>query len=201
MDAREWDERYSGRELVWSATPNMFVEQILADAAPARMIDVAAGEGRNALWLASKGWHTTAVDFSPVGLARAERLATSHPDSGVAQRFSTLVADVTRPYDVEPADVVLICYLQIAWDGWQLALEEAVRHLAPGGMLLVITHDVRNVAEGYGGPQDPSLLQDPSVVARAAADLGLQVERAETVQRPVAEAPRPALDCLVIARR
>ena len=67
MDARAWDERYAASELVWSATPNRFVEAELAELAPGRAVDLAAGEGRNALWLADRGWHVTAVDFSLAG--------------------------------------------------------------------------------------------------------------------------------------
>ena len=67
MDARAWDERYAAAELVWSATPNQFVATELADLPPGRALDLAAGEGRNALWLAGLGWQVTAVAFSLVG--------------------------------------------------------------------------------------------------------------------------------------
>jgi 2-polyprenyl-3-methyl-5-hydroxy-6-metoxy-1,4-benzoquinol methylase len=63
MDAQAWDERYTASELLWSATPNQFVAAELSDLAPGRAVDLAAGEGRNALWLAERGWHVTAVDF------------------------------------------------------------------------------------------------------------------------------------------
>ncbi|MFL6133228.1 MAG: class I SAM-dependent methyltransferase, partial [Nocardioidaceae bacterium] len=68
MDARAWDERYAASELIWSATPNRFVEAELTSLPPGRAVDLAAGEGRNALWLADRGWHVTAVDFSLAGL-------------------------------------------------------------------------------------------------------------------------------------
>lgn len=56
MDAAEWDARYRSDELVWSIEPNQFLVDQLADMAPGRALDVACGEGRNALWLASRGF-------------------------------------------------------------------------------------------------------------------------------------------------
>src|SRR5256885_9972264 len=64
VDADGWDQRYAGAELVWSAGPNRFVAEELADRPPGRVLDLASGEGRNALWLAARGWQATAVGFS-----------------------------------------------------------------------------------------------------------------------------------------
>src|ERR1022692_4898294 len=75
MKSEEWDKRYAGQELVWTAEPNRFVVAELKDLAPGRALDLGAGEGRNAVWLASAGWQVTAVDFSAVGLDKGRRLA------------------------------------------------------------------------------------------------------------------------------
>jgi len=80
MSREHWDERYGTEELIWKADPNRFLVEELQALAPGRALDVACGEGRNAVWLASKGWHVTGVDFSRAGLAKAQRLAT---DRGV----------------------------------------------------------------------------------------------------------------------
>ena len=56
MDAEAWNERYRDSELVWSAGPNQFVEAELSGLTPGRALDLAAGEGRNAIWLARRGW-------------------------------------------------------------------------------------------------------------------------------------------------
>lgn len=82
MDAHDWDQRYAATELVWSARANQFVESELADLAPGRAIDVAAGEGRNSIWLAGRGWDVTAVDFSEVGLDKGRALAARHEQDG-----------------------------------------------------------------------------------------------------------------------
>jgi len=77
VDRHDWDARYAETELVWSAEPNRFVETELAALAPGRALDLAAGEGRNAIWLATRGWTVTVVDFSRVALEKASNLAAA----------------------------------------------------------------------------------------------------------------------------
>ena len=71
MDANAWNDRYETAELVWSAAPNQFVVEVLADEPPGIGLDLACGEGRNAIWLAEQGWTMTGADFSAAGLAKA----------------------------------------------------------------------------------------------------------------------------------
>ena len=78
MSAADWDSRYRGTDLVWGATPNMWVEQEIAGLTPGRALDLACGEGRNSIWLAARGWQVTGVDFSAAALAKAETLARGH---------------------------------------------------------------------------------------------------------------------------
>ena len=66
MDAHAWDERYAATELVWSREPNQFVAAELADLPPGTAVDLAAGEGRNAIWLAARGW--AAVSYTHLTL-------------------------------------------------------------------------------------------------------------------------------------
>ena len=77
MQKSDWDARYSAKDLVWGRDPNRFVAEALADAEPGRALDLACGEGRNAIWLASLGWQVTGVDFSDVAIERARKLAGS----------------------------------------------------------------------------------------------------------------------------
>src|SRR5271165_7659380 len=75
MDAHAWDDRYSAAELLWSADPNVFVAEEAGRLPPGRGVDLACGEGRNAIWLAGRRWTVTAVDFSAVALDKGRRLA------------------------------------------------------------------------------------------------------------------------------
>ena len=61
MDSRQWDERYSGDGYEWKTEPNQFVAAELAGLPPGRALDLAAGEGRNSVWLAQRGWRVTVM--------------------------------------------------------------------------------------------------------------------------------------------
>ena len=75
MDSTAWDERYRSSELIWGAGPNRFLVEEVAGLPAGRALDLACGEGRNAIWLAQRGWQVVAVDFSAVALDKARRLA------------------------------------------------------------------------------------------------------------------------------
>ncbi len=131
MDRTRWDERYSGTEFEWTTRPNQFVAAELADLAPGRALDLAAGEGRNTVWLAERGWSVTAVDFSRVGLDKGRRLAAARRVEG---RVDWVVADLD---DYQPAadafDLVLIAYFQGGAELRAKVLARAAAALAAGG--------------------------------------------------------------------
>lgn len=197
MDRHGWDKRYDTAELIWRAEPNRFLVQEVEGLAPARALDLACGEGRNAVWLAKQGWQVTGVDFSAVGLQKARQLAARR---GVDATW--VEADVVEWEAPSGAfDLVAVFYLQLPPEVRRRALASAVRALAPGGVLLWVGHDTLNLTEGVGGPQDPAVLFTPEDVA---GDLqGLKVERAERVRRPVATegGEAEAIDALVRAVR
>jgi SAM-dependent methyltransferase len=198
MDASTWDARYRERELVWSAGPNAFVEAELSDLVPGRAIDLAGGEGRNAIWLAERGWQVELVEFSSVALQKAAALASARRVD-----LTTTLADVTAEPTLAPADLVLVCYLQLPNGPLAAALAHAARSVAPGGTLLVIAHERDNLAHGHGGPPDAAFLPTVDEVLDAIGGAGLTIERAEQVRRPVEtdDGPREAIDLLVRARR
>jgi SAM-dependent methyltransferase len=195
MDADAWDERYAESDLLWGAEPNRLFAAVVGEWEPGRALDLAAGEGRNAIWLARKGWDVTAVDFSPVAVERGKAVAR---DLGTIVRFE--VADLLD-FEPQPAgfDLVSILYLHLESDHLRLVHERAALALAPGGRVVVIGHDVRNIEEGVGGPQEASVLLSPETVAGELH--GCEIERAETVRRTVAGEERDALDTIVVAQR
>lgn len=201
MDRADWDERYAAVELVWSAEPNRWVREEVGDLPPGRALDLAAGEGRNSLWMATLGWRVTAVDFSPVAIDKGRQLAEGL-DPEAAARIGWLVEDVrTWSPPAQAFELVLLCYLHLPADERVGVLAAATAAVAPGGTLLVVAHARSNLTEGTGGPKDPSVLYEPGDV-RAELPRGseLAVERAELVRRPV-EGERDAIDVLVRARR
>ncbi len=191
-----WNERYSASDLVWTDKPNQFVEAHLADTRPGSAIDLGSGEGRNAAWLADRGWNVTAVDFSPVGLDKARNLASRKKVS-----VDFVEADALTYQPTALVDLVLISYLQVDQSDQRTVLEHARSWLASGGTLFVIAHDRSNVMHGYGGPSSPDVCYTPETTSRALG--GLEIDTAEVVERIVTNETgnHTALDTLVIARR
>ncbi len=197
MDRDDWNRRYAGSELLWSAEPNRFLVEEVSDLEPGDALDLACGEGRNAVWLAGRGWRVRAVDFSPVGLEKARTLAT-----GRRVAVDWVQADVTE-YRSAPAifDLVIVFYLQLPKEGMRRALSLAADAVAPGGTFLLVGHDRTNLERGHGGPRDPAVLYTPEEIA---SGLGaLRVVEAARRNRPVQTdtGERIAIDCLVRAVR
>jgi SAM-dependent methyltransferase len=178
MDADAWDERYAAEPLVWSSGPNQFVEAELRDLPPGRALDLACGEGRNAIWLASLGWSVTAVDFSSVAIEKARSRSSEQARAAV----EWVVADVLA-FEGSGFDLALLAYLQLPEDERRTAVRRAWESLVPGGHLFVVAHDSTNLTEGTGGPQDASVLYTAEdVMGDVAAG---RVVRAERVAREV----------------
>lgn len=196
MDRTAWDERYASKDYLWTVEPNRFVQQHVSQLTPGTAIDLATGEGRNAVWLAGQGWQVTAVDFSPVGLDKAGRLAADH-DVDV----EWVEADVTAYQPSATFDLVLVAYLQLSTPQRVEVLRRAADWVARGGTMLVVAHDRSNVTEGHGGPPSPEVCYD--VDETVAALEGLTPSVAEVARRPVQtdEGERVALDTVVVATR
>ncbi len=197
VDAKAWDERYAATELMWSVEPNQFVARECADLDPGRALDLACGEGRNAIWLARRGWEVTAADFSAVALDKGRRLAGD-------LALDWVVADATTWQPDGSYDLAVLAYLQLPADERRAAVRAAYAALAPGGTFLLVAHDSANLTEGVGGPQDGTVLMTAEDVLSDLADEDLENVRAERVTRPVTGADgrvRDALDALVRVRR
>ncbi|HEY3529463.1 MAG TPA: class I SAM-dependent methyltransferase [Nocardioides sp.] len=201
MDAEGWDERYRASELVWSAGPNQFVETELSALPPGRALDLASGEGRNAIWLARQGWRVTAVDFSQAGLDKGRIL-------GDGLDIDWVCADArTWSADGQEYDACLIAYLQLPPSERRAAVRNGYSALRKGGTFLLVAHDSTNLTEGTGGPQDPAVLMTAEEVLTDLGGETFEVQQAGRVARVVAdghgeEPAATAWDCLVrVVRR
>lgn len=193
-----WEQRYSAAQSIWGWAPNRFVAEVLGPLPPGRALDLAAGEGRNSLWLADLGWRATAVDFAENALARGRAQAEEH-----SLDVEWVQADVLEYLPESGAyDAVVIAYLHLGARKLATVLGHAAQALAPGGTLVVVGHDVTNIADGVGGPQDPAILLTPDLVTEGLEQVGggLRISRAERVHRQTDRAPQPAIDTLVVAQ-
>ena len=200
MDRAGWNRRYDTVDLLWSAEPNQFLVMEAEDMAQGRALDLGCGEGRNAVWLAQRGWDVTAVDFSDVGLAKGRRLAQSRTVD-----VTWVQADL-REYQPQAGgyDLVIVLYLHLPDRDRKRVHKAGARALGKGGTLLVVGHDRTNLTHGSGGPQDPAILFSPQdVVDDVAGVPGVSIVQAERVTRTVSteEDERTAIDALVRAVR
>ena len=195
MRREDWDRRYAAVENLWASKPNRFLVAEVEDLAAGRALDLACGEGQNAIWLATRGWTVTGVDYSEVAIAKAQSRAKR---DGVDVDFAH--ADLVE-YVPEPGayDLVILLYLHIPSTERIGVHARASAALAPGGTLVLVGHDLANATDGVGGPSDRDLLYTADEIVSELP--GLEIEKATTVLRDVHGQERDAIDTLVRARR
>lgn len=210
MNNEKWNRRYAGKDLVWPEEPASLLVELTGGMPPGKALDLAAGEGRNSIWLARRGWEVDAVDFSDVGVEKGRRL-TGKPGLPVYWE----VADLTTFRPVAAGyDLVILFYLHMPWKEIFRVFEKAAGAVKTGGYLLIAGHDLSNIKDGVGGPRDPAVLYTVEMILPLLPDM--EILRAEKVLRPVdhegvsaaaatadsasGDAKSP-VDCVVLARR
>lgn len=139
-DTREfWEGFYTEREQVWSGNANVVLVQEVDGLAPGRALDLGCGEGADAIWLAEHGWRVTATDISQTALDRAAEHAAA---AGVADRITWERHDFSQSIPVGPFDLVSAHFLHSPVDDPRaVALQAAAQAVAPGGTLLIVSHE------------------------------------------------------------
>ena len=146
-----WNERFAAENYVFGTRPNVFLAAQRERLVPGmRALCVADGEGRNSVWLASLGLQVTAFDFSPVGIAKASRLAVQ---CGVKVDYQ--IADIDHwDWDGEPYDVVVGVFVQFASPAQRTRMFAGMlRALKPNGLLILQGYRPEQIAHGTGGPR------------------------------------------------
>ena len=137
-----WEQRYREKDQRWSGNPNAVLVTEVADLTPGTALDAGAGEGADALWLAERGWQVTGVDLSTVALARA---AAEAQRQGLAVTWQQL--DLTRHPAPDRYDLVTAFFLHMPKQPRTQMFAHLAAAVAPGGRLLVVGHDLKDMAE------------------------------------------------------
>ena len=152
MKREDWDRRYADAENLWAAKPNRFLVAEAEGLEPRRALDLACGEGQNAIWLATLGWDVTGVDFSEVAIAKARRArhATASAWSSCAPTSWTTSRRPAR---------------STSWSSSTSTSELHERRQVPGesepahsprvGRSSSSATTSTNLTDGVGGPSDP----------------------------------------------
>ena len=195
--AEAWNKRYESTSSLWSRSPNAALVEFASALVPGRALDIGAGEGRNAVWLATHGWRVTALDVSDVALARAAERAAAE---GV--QLDCVVAD-WRAHELADAafELVVVSFMHADRHERPTMYERAARALVPGGHLFVT--GVHAVDNGRRGPPDRERLHTPDRLRAALAGLELELLRCETVSyaRERDDGREVVTDVVAIARR
>ncbi len=182
MTSEFWNQRYSGGDLAYGQAPNAFLAR-MADRLPkiGTALDIGAGEGRNALFLASLGLDVLAVDQSQVGMHKAQRLAQER-----GARLRAQAIDL-RDFHAEPGsfDVISSIFVHLP-----TALRAAVHGrlaewLRPGGVFVLEAYAPDQIGRNTGGPKDPALLAPLEVIVGEL--VGLEIEHRAALLRDVSE--------------
>jgi SAM-dependent methyltransferase len=152
-----WDERYRSRTALWSGNPNPHLVAEAAGLSPGTALDVGAGEGADAIWLATRGWRVVAVDLSSVALERASAHA-SERGSDIARRIDWVHEDLTS-WDPGAGryDLVSSQYMHLLPAPRQAMFERLAAAVAPGGTLLIVGHHPSDLQTTVPRPPMPEL--------------------------------------------
>jgi SAM-dependent methyltransferase len=157
LDKDFWDKRYRSAPRLWSGNPNPHLVSDTANLAAGSALDIGAGEGADAIWLAQRGWDVTAVDISPVALERGRKQADELA-AATASRIRWLQADVT---EWEPPaasfDLVLVAFMHLPSQQRLPLFQRCTDAVAPGGTLLIVGHHPTDLETTARRPQHPDV--------------------------------------------
>lgn len=176
-----WNERYNQEDYAFGTEPNDFLAAMAGRIPRGRVLSLAEGEGRNGVFLAGLGYDVVGVDSSPVGLAKAARLAESR---GV--EITTIVADLARfPIEPESWEGVVSIFCHLPPEVRTPLHTEVVAGLKPGGVLILEAYTPKQLEHGTGGPKTPELTMTLEALRQELA--GLNLVHAEELEREVHE--------------
>lgn len=173
MNVEDWDKRFGAAELPYGLEPNTFLVEEARRLSSANILCIAEGYGRNAMWLAAQGHRVTAVEQSPVGIARAKALAA---ERGVHVEW---VQGDLETFDLGEShrDAIVSIFVHLPPALRADVYARAVRALAPGGLMIVEAYCPAQLGFRTGGPKDVALLPTRELLERELAGLEFLVSR------------------------
>jgi SAM-dependent methyltransferase len=176
-----WDERYSVDQYVYGKSPNTFLRDNVDNIPMGRVLSIAEGEGRNAVFLAQQGYAVTAVDASRVGLQKARKLAQ---ENGVEIEF--IHADLAS-YELgnEQWDGIVSIFCPLPSAARKQFYKRLPGSLKPGGVFLLEAYTPDQLRHGTGGGTEVDVMQTKVSVSGELA--GLTFSRLVELEREVLE--------------
>ncbi|HEV7973685.1 class I SAM-dependent methyltransferase [Amycolatopsis sp.] len=178
FDEQSWEERYREKTAVWSGQPNQQLVDEASDLPVGTALDVGCGEGGDTLWLASRGWKVTAVDFSTVALNRA----AGHLGD-LAEGVEWVHADLTKwTPSAGHFDLVTAQFMHLPTADREPLFARLADSVAPGGTLLIVGHCMNDLHVAAHRPPDMFFTADE--VAKSLDPGQWEIVVAEERRRP-----------------
>jgi SAM-dependent methyltransferase len=182
-----WDERYRSRSALWSGNPNPHLVSEASGLTPGTALDAGSGEGADAIWLAERGWHVTAVDFSSVALERGAAQAAER-GADASWRIDWLQENLTEWIPVETSyDLVSAQFLHLPKKPRELIFRRLAASVAPDGTLLIVGHHPSDLQTSVPRPPMPDLLFTATDVAALLDPHGWDIVASEARARPAVD--------------
>jgi SAM-dependent methyltransferase len=157
-----WDDRYATDDYIFGTEPADFLRRNAGLIPPgSRILCLAEGEGRNAVYLAGLGHRVTGLDQSAVGLAKAARLAQARGVQVTLRQGDVMAWDGSDG----PWDAVIAIFIHFVVPERAALARACARGIAPGGLFLYHGYGPAQIALGTGGPKDPAMLADATTIA------------------------------------
>ena len=156
-DQRRWNERFKRKEFALGKEPNPFLKKYIHLLPKGKALDIASGEGRNAVFLAQQGFEVDAVDISGKGLKKAQKLAR---EQGV--KIKTFLVDLDQ-YQIEKERYDLIAnfyYLK------RRLIPRIKKGIKKGGRVVFETYLLEHRTLGTGGPKQAKYFLKPNELLR-----------------------------------
>lgn len=162
-----WNERYSRPGFAYGTEPNDFLVERMNELPVGNTLCLAEGEGRNAVWLAERGFKVTAVDASDVGLKKARSLSA---ERGVS--ITTLHADLEHfDIGINRWDSIISIFCHLPATIRKTTHQRCVEGLRSGGMMLLEAYTPRQLEFKTGGPPSSEMMMDSGILAEELAGL------------------------------
>jgi SAM-dependent methyltransferase len=176
-----WDERYSAEEYAYGTTPNEFLVENVSCIPKGKVLSLAEGEGRNAVFLAKQGYAVTAVDGSLVGLNKARKLAEEN--DVVVEFIHADLADYDLGENKWDGIISIFCPLP-SWLRKEL-YKKVIAGLKQNGVFLLEAYTPDQLKHGTGGGNSVDVMQTKESLRVELA--GLKFKHLTELEREVIE--------------
>lgn len=179
----QWDQRYATEEYVYGTEPNVFFKSQIEKISPGKVLMVAEGEGRNAVYAAQLGWQVVAFDISSVGKEKADKLAASK-----AVEIDYQVGEFAQlEFEAGAFDAVAVIFAHFSVDQKIKYLQRLVEYLKPGGLIIFEGYDkaqlnYRKSNNSQGGPANIDALYSVDELQQVFTGLEIILLRDEEVE-------------------